>query len=224
MPHQRLLEFTTGERVPLGTIYCIGRNYADHIREMHAAREEEPVVFLKSPCAYVPDGGTIVPPRMGHVLHHEVEIVAVIGAVIHRVTTEQAQHAIVGYGVGIDATLRDVQQHAKERGLPWEKAKAFATSAPISRIIPSAAIPALEETEMGLMVNGQVRQQAVAKQMIWSVPELVMYLSQWFILEPGDVIFTGTPAGVGPLVPGDRVYAWLGEHVTLHVTVEHPPA
>ncbi|MCX8051256.1 MAG: fumarylacetoacetate hydrolase family protein [Chlorobi bacterium] len=221
---QSVIETTDGGTFPIGTIYCIGRNYADHAREMNATVPDEPIVFIKPPSAYLPDGGTIVAPAPGHTLHHEVEIVAAIGERLHRATLDDARKAIVGYAVGIDVTLRDVQQRAKERGLPWATAKAFATSAPISRIVPAPMVESLDRLAFGLAVNGVVRQTGFAGDMIWSVPELVAYLSRWFILQPGDVVFTGTPDGVGPLADGDRVRAWLGEYVALDVAVHVPPA
>ncbi|KXB97872.1 MAG: hypothetical protein AA908_00165 [Chlorobi bacterium NICIL-2] len=219
MPVGFLLEMLSGQSLPLGTIYCIGRNYADHAREMNAELPSEPVVFLKPPTSAISDGGTIrIPPNETNA-HHEVELVAVIGAELHNASLDDAHRAIAGYAVGIDVTLRDRQTHAKQHGLPWALAKGFATSAPISRIVPAEAIPAIGDVEFGLEVNGTVRQRATPRRMIWSVEELIVFLSRWFILVPGDVVFTGTPEGVGPLAEGDRVRAWLGDAVELRLDV-----
>ncbi|GIV54773.1 MAG: acylpyruvase [Candidatus Kapaibacterium sp.] len=222
--HPPLLTTTSGDAIGLGVIYCIGRNYADHAREMNAPRPVEPIVFIKPPSAYVPDGGTVVAPAAGHLLHHEVEVVAVIGTALSHATPEAAAGAIMGYAVGIDVTLRDVQQRAKAEGLPWAVAKGFATSAPISRVVPASQIDRLDRIEFGLAVNGIERQRGKPAQMLWSVEELVAYLSKWFVLQPGDVVLTGTPQGVGPLEDGDRVHAWLGDAVTLDVQVHVPKA
>ncbi len=219
MPAGFYLEMLSGQTLPLGTIYCIGRNYADHAREMNAELPSEPVVFLKPPTSATSDGGTIRIPPNEQNAHHEVELVAVIGAHLHHATLDDAHRAVVGYAVGIDVTLRDRQSQAKKHGLPWALAKGFATSAPISPIVPAEAIPTIDELEFGLEVNGTVRQRATPRQMIWSVGELIVFLSQWFILAPGDVVFTGTPEGVGPLVEGDRVRAWLGDVVEMRLDV-----
>jgi fumarylpyruvate hydrolase len=220
--HRRFLETTSGESIPLGTIYCIGRNYAEHAKEMQAAPPGEPIVFIKPPSAYVADGGMIVVPEAGHLVHHEVEIVAVIGRALHVASVEDAATAISGYAIGIDVTLRDLQQRAKAEGLPWAIAKGFATSAPISRVVPVQQVSTFAQTEFGLAVNGTSRQQGKPAEMIWSVPELISFLSRWFVLEPGDVVFTGTPSGVGSLADGDRVHAWFGSYVKLDVTVHIP--
>lgn len=219
-PHLRTL---TGEVIPLRTIYCIGRNYTAHAREMNVEPPTEPVVFIKPPTSSIGDGGTIRIPRGEGIVHHEVELVAVIGESLHKSTPEQAHRAIQGYAVGIDVTLRDRQMQAKQQGLPWALAKSFATSAPISAVVPIEMISELQELEFGLEVNGTVRQRSWPRIMIWSVEVLVAFLSRWFRLMPGDVVFTGTPDGVGPLTEGDRVRAWLGNLVELHVDVAFEP-
>ncbi len=216
------LQTLAGEQIKLGTIYCIGRNYREHAQEMNAPVPAEPVVFIKPPSAYVPDGGCIVAPEAGHLLHHEVEIVAVVGKVLRHASTADAASAIAGYAIGIDVTLRDIQQRAKEQGLPWSIAKGFATSAPMSHVVPAESIGSLDQLEFGLAVNGVERQRGTPSQMIWSVPELLAFLSKWFVLQAGDVVFTGTPEGVGPLANGDRIHAWLGDVVTLEVQVSIP--
>lgn len=214
-----LLETTDGNSILLGTIYCIGRNYPDHAREMNASVPDEPIVFLKPATSFIPTGGTILVPSGDHLVHHEVELVAVIGEPLHQATCQHAQRAIVGYAVGVDVTLRDLQAYAKAHGLPWALAKGFATSAPISPVVPAQQVEPIEQKEFGLAVNGQLRQRATPAAMIWPVPELVAYLSQWFVLQPGDVVFTGSPEGVGPLTDGDLVHAWLGDYATLEIHV-----
>ncbi|MCX7930215.1 MAG: fumarylacetoacetate hydrolase family protein [Chlorobi bacterium] len=213
------IEFANGRHVPLGTIYCIGRNYADHAREMNAAPPQEPIVFLKPPTAYISNGAAIRPPEAGHVLHHEVEVVVLIGEHLYRANLDEARAAIAAYAVGIDVTLRDLQSRAKHHGLPWAIAKGFATSAPISPFVPADSIASIDEVEFGLSVNSVIRQRGCPRSMIWSIPELLEYLSRWFVLQPGDVLFTGTPSGVGQLSENDVVHAWLGDYAQLDVVV-----
>lgn len=202
----------TAQELPVGKILCIGRNYAAHAKEMAADVPSEPVVFLKPSTALVPDGGTVIFPTFSRDLHHEVEMVVVIGASVRAVPESAALDAVAGYAVGLDMTLRDVQALAKKQGLPWTVAKGFDTSAPLSLAVDRSLVPDPGALTLTLRVNGQVRQQASTRDMIFSVPRLVSFLSGIFTLEPGDLIFTGSPEGVAGVRPGDVLEADL-EHV-----------
>jgi fumarylpyruvate hydrolase len=207
---------------PVHRIYCVGRNYAEHAREMGASGREAPFFFCKPADAVVrADPGPIeleYPDRTAD-LQHEVELVVAIGAPGYRVTVEQAERMVWGYAVGIDLTRRDLQAEAKRQGRPWEVGKAFDRSAPIGAIRPAAAVGDPGACRIWLNVNGRCRQQGTVSQMIWGVGETISQLSGFFELVPGDLIFTGTPAGVGPLAPGDRVEAGVDGIGTIRVHV-----
>jgi fumarylpyruvate hydrolase len=193
-------------------IYCVGRNYAEHAREMGASGREAPFFFCKPADAVVSTGsGPIViryPDRTAD-LQHEVELVVAIGAAGYRVPVEQAAPMVWGYAVGIDLTRRDLQADAKRQGRPWDVSKGFDRSAPIGAIRSASATGRLGPQRIWLDVNGRRRQEGTLSQMIWSVEETVSQLSEFFELTAGDLIFTGTPAGVGALLPGDRVEAGI---------------
>jgi 2-keto-4-pentenoate hydratase/2-oxohepta-3-ene-1,7-dioic acid hydratase in catechol pathway len=213
-------QFIDGSSLPVGTMYCIGRNYAAHAREMNASVPDDPIVFIKPPAAYVPDGGTIVIPTISKNVHHEVELVVVIGSDCVNVLPDHARGYIAGYGVGIDVTLRDVQSGAKQRGEPWAVAKGFVTSAPISNIVPVAQISDDTVIDVSLSVNGELRQRGNTSFMERNVAELVSYVARIFTLRKGDCIFTGTPEGVAQIISGDSMVATLNNYVSLHVTVQ----
>lgn len=191
---------------PVHRIYCVGRNYAAHARESGADPDREaPFFFTKAPDAVVQDGAGIpYPSRTGN-LHHEIELVVAIGRGGSNIAIENANGFIFGYAAGIDLTRRDLQNEAKQAGRPWDTAKGFDRSAPVSAIRPVAETGHPSSGRIWLEVNGTPRQAGDLGDMIWSVPETVAELSTLFELAPGDLIFTGTPAGVGPLAPGDRV-------------------
>ena len=197
----------TGERLRVGKIVAVGRNYADHVREMGNAPASPPVLFLKPASALVQDGGTLVLPADAGEVHHEVELVVVIGRTAKNVPAERALEHVLGYGVGLDMTLRDVQAAAKSKGEPWAIAKGFDTSAAISAVAPRAEVGDGSGLELALEINGETRQRANTSAMLRSVGELIAYASRWMRLDPGDLLFTGTPAGVGPVRPGDRLEA-----------------
>jgi fumarylpyruvate hydrolase len=209
----------TGQRFPIHRIYCVGRNYADHIREMGGAAEREPPVFFAKPAdAVVPNGATVpYPPRTSN-FHHEIELVIAIGRRGRNVGKENALEHVFGYAVGNDLTRRDLQHAAKQKGLPWDCSKAFDCSAPLGAIRP-ASEGHLSKGRIWLTVNGQLRQESDIAEMIWSVPEIIAELSTLFELEPGDLIFTGTPAGVGALKPGDGVAGGIEGLETLRHTI-----
>lgn len=200
------LPLSTGETRRAGTVYALGRNYAEHAREMNA--EPEPVVFLKPASALRPGGGTIAWPAGSRLVHHEVELVLLLGAGGTDLDEATAQRAIEAVAVGVDLTARDLQDAAKKGGKPWARSKGFPGSAPVSAFVPRAALGVpWSALDLELSVAGAVRQRDTAASMILSPPAIVALLSRWFDLRPGDVVFTGTPAGVGPLGPGEEVRA-----------------
>jgi len=192
---------------PVRRVYCVGRNYADHAREMGDSGREPPFFFAKPGDAVlsIADGevGTMPYPPRTQDLHHEIELVAALGSGGRDLTAEQAAACVWGYAIGLDMTRRDLQGAAKKSGRPWEVGKAFDHSAPIGPVHPIAATGALSQGRIALTVNGQERQVGDLSDMIWSVPEALAYLSTLFELKAGDLVFTGTPAGVGAVVPGD---------------------
>ncbi|AOD14264.1 fumarylacetoacetate hydrolase family protein [Xanthomonas fragariae] len=207
-----------GGSFPVHRIYCVGRNFADHAREMGAtapvskAERGQPTFFMKPADAIVVGHGDHIPyPPGTKELHHEVELVVALGcdAPAGELPVDQAERLIYGYGVGLDLTRRDLQAAAKAKGLPWDIAKGFDRSAPISELVHAGEVGALEALNLSLEVNGQVRQQSLLDQMIWNVPEILHELSKLYALRAGDLIFMGTPAGVGPLLPGDQFSARL---------------
>jgi 2-keto-4-pentenoate hydratase/2-oxohepta-3-ene-1,7-dioic acid hydratase in catechol pathway len=201
---------------PVHRIYCVGRNFAEHAREMGAeapaAKSERgrPVFFLKPVDAIVVDG--VVPyPRGTRELHHEVELVVALGrdAPPGELAVADAPALVFGYGVGLDLTRRDLQAQAKAKGLPWDIGKAFDASAPLSEIVPAAAVGDLSTRTLSLEVNGGLRQHGALSDLIWNVADILHELSKLYALRAGDLVFMGTPAGVGPLQPGDSFRASL---------------
>ena len=205
------------QEIQVSCLYGIGLNYADHAQEMGAQRPAEPVVFIKPVSALMPGGGELAYPRQTTALHHEVEIVLLLGQDGFELDLAAAQERILGVAIGLDLTLRDRQQEAKQAGRPWATAKGFAGSAPVSTFLPVEEMD-LNALDFSLHVNGELRQQGKSSDMLFSAAELVMHLSQYFQLCRGDLIFTGTPAGVGPLFPGDQLEAVLGSlHLPLQI-------
>ncbi|KFC71785.1 Fumarylacetoacetate hydrolase family protein [Devosia sp. LC5] len=184
-------------------IYCVGRNYAEHIREMGNDEREPPFFFAKPADAVVVGGAAIpYPPQTGD-FHHEIELVVAIGKEGADIPAEQALAHVYGYAAGLDMTRRDIQALAKKSGRPWEMAKAFDHSAPIGTIEPASEIGHPDKGAITLSVNGVVRQKGDLAEQIWSVSEAIAYLSGFVTLKPGDIIMTGTPSGVGAVVKGD---------------------
>jgi 2-keto-4-pentenoate hydratase/2-oxohepta-3-ene-1,7-dioic acid hydratase in catechol pathway len=199
------------------TVYCVGRNYAAHAKEMKAEVPRAPVLFLKPVSALVHSGRKIVLPSASRQVDHEVEVVVALAGGGKNIPVEKALDFVAGYGVGIDVTARDLQEGAKKAGLPWTVAKGFDTFAPLSDF-QSRSQMGDGPFEFKLSVNGTVRQEASTREMIFSFAELIHYLSTIFTLNTGDLIFTGTPSGVGPLVSGDDVLAELGSlRLAMHV-------
>jgi fumarylpyruvate hydrolase len=194
------------QRFPVHRIYCVGRNYAEHVREMGANPERDaPFFFCKPADAVVSNHSSIPFPSSTQDLHHEVELVVAIGEAAEKLSIDRAEACIFGYSVGIDLTRRDLQAQAKQHGRPWDTAKGFDHSAPIADIVAVADCGLITDASISLSVNGEVRQRGKIADLIWSIPEILVELSHLFSLQPGDLIFTGTPAGVGRLVPGDEL-------------------
>ncbi len=194
----------TTQRFPVRRIYCVGRNYAEHAREMGSDPRLPPVFFTKPADAIVANGVTIpFPPRTGN-FHHEVELVVAIGRSGRNIPAAQALGHVFGYATGNDLTRRDLQLAAKKEGLPWDSSKGFDASAPVSAIRP-ASLGHVQNGRIWLSVNGEMRQDSDIGEMIWKVPDIIAELSTLFDLKVGDLIYTGTPAGVGALRPGDRI-------------------
>jgi fumarylpyruvate hydrolase len=207
------------ERFPVHRIYCVGRNYAAHAREMgHDPQREAPFFFTKPADAVVANDSQLPFPSRTTDLHHEIELVVALGIGGENIGISQAASHIFGYAVGLDLTRRDLQAKAKEKGRPWDAAKGFDRSAPISAITPADAVD-LVDSKIWLKVNGELRQQGALADMIWSVPEIIAELSTLFELAPGDLIFTGTPAGVGPIRSNDRLEGGVDGLDTLRVTL-----
>lgn len=206
--------------LPIGTIYCIGRNYVEHAQELGNAVPKQPIVFLKPKSAVCFDGGTILLPTQSKEVQHEVELVIAIGKGCKTISQNSALNHVAGIGVGIDLTARDIQQIAKEKGHPWSIAKGFDTFAPISNFVPLSSIISIQNLSLELKVNGQTRQSGNTSDMIFSCEFLISYLSNIFTLYPGDLIFTGTPQGVSALNSGDILEASLNKSLAqLSLTV-----
>lgn len=203
---------------PVRRVYCVGRNYAEHAKEMGFTGREDPFFFNKPSDALlnVADGQTgemPYPPKTGN-LHYEIELVVALNKGGRDLTAEQAAECVWGYAIGLDMTRRDLQGEAKKQGRPWEVGKAFDQSAPIGPLHPREQVGTLGSGAISLSVNGDVKQSSDLSQMIWNVAESIAYLSGLFELKAGDIIFTGTPEGVGPVVAGDTLVgavAGLGE-------------
>lgn len=197
-------------RWPVRRIFCVGRNYADHVREMGGDPTREPPIFFSKPAdaAVEPAQAIPYPPRTGD-LHHEVELVVALGAGGANISPEDAPGCVYGYAVGNDLTRRDLQSVARKAGAPWDMAKGFDCSAPLGEIHPASEVGHPARGRIWLAVNGVLRQESDLGSMIWSVPEIIAELSTYVALRPGDLIFTGTPEGVGPLRVGDRVTAGI---------------
>ena len=200
--------FGSSERFPIRRVFCVGRNYAAHAREMGSNPDREPPFFFTKPAdAVVPAEGALPYPPATQDLHHEIELVVALRSGGADIPADEALAKVWGYGVGLDLTRRDLQAAAKENGRPWDMAKGFDASAPCSPLRPVSSFghPS-EDACIRISVNGTVRQEGTLDEMIWPIPDIIAHLSRLVTLAPGDLIFTGTPSGVGALVPGDRVH------------------
>ncbi len=193
---------------PVHRIYCVGQNYSDHVKEMGGdAKTGSPVFFSKPADAIVINNAAVNYPGMTSELHHEVELVVALSSGGKNISVEQALDTVFGYAVGVDFTRRDLQAQAKSKGKPWDTAKGFDQSAPVSEIVPVQDGVHPGDAGIWLSINGEIRQQAKLQEMIWSVPEIIAELSRYYELRAGDIIFTGTPAGVAATVAGDHIKA-----------------
>ena len=198
------------DRFPVRRILCVGRNYADHVREMGGdPRSEPPIFFTKPADAVVASGSTVPYPPQTTNLHHEVELVVALHRACVNVAAGQALQHVFGYAVGNDLTRRDLQNNARDKRLPWDMSKGFDASAQIGAITLAEQFGTPQDQRIWLKVNGEPRQQSTLAGMIWSVPEIIAALSTFVALQPGDLIYTGTPDGVGPLHRGDHVTAGI---------------
>lgn len=200
---------SSGDNLPVGKILCLGRNYAEHAREMQSNIPTTPILFLKPPSALIHNGEAIMLPKISQHVHHEVELVVAIGKIGKFIPSTEAYSHVLGYGIGLDMTLRDVQDVAKKNGSPWSVAKGFDTSAPVSDIVPAARIQDPRALTITCKVNGIIRQQCSTGEMIFTIDKIIEYISSIFTLETGDLIFTGTPSGVGEVRSGDTIEAEL---------------
>ncbi len=201
-------------------ILCIGRNYADHIAELNNERPAEPVIFLKPDTAILKDNEPFYHPDFSNDIHHEVEIVLKINKVGKNIEAKFAHKYYDEIGIGIDFTARDLQSKLKEKGLPWEKAKAFNDSAPISGFIKKEELGDLKNLQFDLKINGQTRQTGDTAMMLWDFDEIIAEMSRYFTLKTGDLIFTGTPAGVGKVNIGDNLIASIGDNEMLNFEIK----
>lgn len=193
--------------IPIGKLLCIGRNYAGHAAEMKGEVPEEPMVFLKPASSVIRSEETVRLPPQSEEVHHEIELVTVIGQEGWKIPEAEALDHVAAYAVGLDITARDLQSQAKERRNPWSLAKGFDTFAPLGPLASPDTVENPQEVTLQLRVNGEVRQEASTHHMIFPVAELIHYCSQIFTLYPGDLLYTGTPSGVGPVEDGDVVDA-----------------
>jgi 2-keto-4-pentenoate hydratase/2-oxohepta-3-ene-1,7-dioic acid hydratase in catechol pathway len=215
----------SAETIEVRKIFCIGRNYGDHAKEMNADIPEAPVFFLKPSTAIIGEAGVIRIPSISKELHHEVEMTVLLGRGGKDISRGNALNLVAGYGIGLDMTLRDVQNDAKKKGLPWTLAKGFDTSAPLSAFVAAEQVPDPHDLDLKLNVNGITRQQSNTKNFLFKIDELIAYISRFFTFERGDIIFTGTPEGVAPAASGDQLEAQLFSPkqavlVSLHVSVQ----
>ena len=206
-------------RFPVRRIFCVGRNYVAHIREMGGDERDPPFYFTKPADAIVPTGGTIdYPPKTSN-LHYECELVVAIGKGGRDIPESNALDHVYGYAVGLDMTRRDVQGALRDKGRPWDMGKAFDQSAPIGMIHPVSQVGHVLKGPIWLKVNGETKQDSVLELMIWNVQETIANLSGFVTLAPGDLIYTGTPDGVGPVVPGDRMHGHIDGLSDIEITV-----
>ncbi|MED5515827.1 MAG: fumarylacetoacetate hydrolase family protein [SAR324 cluster bacterium] len=205
---------------PVHRIYCVGQNYANHAREMGSNPEREAPFFFSKPAdAVCPDGSRLAFPLATENLNHEIELVVAIGKKGTNILAAEARDYVFGYAVGLDLTRRDLQSEAKKKGRPWATAKGFDNSAPCSALHPVSQVGHIERGKITLYVNGELRQEGDISEMIWTVEEVISALSGFFELRPGDLIFTGTPAGVGPVQKGDKLKGEVENLAKLNITV-----
>ncbi len=211
----RVHRFLDGGQAPtLGKVVCVGRNYAEHAKELGHAVPERPLLFMKPATSVVPLEEPIHWPVEEGICHHETELSVLIGTTLCRAHAEEARHAIIGWGIGLDLTLRDLQDKLKKAGHPWERAKAFDGAAPMSPFLRTDQWPKdWQDVHFGLLIDGVERQRGHTADMLMPILALLVHISHTFTLCPGDVVMTGTPAGVGPLVSGQQLTLTLHDRV-----------
>jgi len=208
------------QRFPVRRVYCVGRNYAAHTIEMGGDPDRQvPFFFQKNPDNLITDGADFPYPDKSNDVHHEIEMIVALHKGGKNIPIESALDCVWGYSVSLDMTRRDLQGECKKAGRPWEIGKAFEHSAPSSELVPVSEIGHPVDGDIWLKVNGEIRQQGDLNHMIWKVPEIISYLSGLFTLAPGDVILTGTPAGVGPVNRGDQLHGHIEGVGDLHCKV-----
>ncbi len=211
------------ERYAVSRIFCVGRHSAPHAREMGFDPDREPpFYFNKTPCDLVPSGATVPYPPGTQNYHHEMELVIAIGKPVFRVSPDQALDAVWAYGCGLDTTRRDLQIKSREMGRPWDFGKDFENAAVMGELVPASDVGHLSAGRIYLDVNGVTRQDANLKDLIWSVPEIVSNLSHYYHLQPGDLIYTGTPEGVGAVQPGDQLVGGIDGLGSIALTIGEP--
>lgn len=192
-----------------GKAVCVGRNYAEHAKELNNPIPHSPLLFIKPATAFVDMAKPIVLPSGLGDCHHELEVALLIGKTLFKAAPDEVMTGVLGYGLALDLTLRDLQSELKNKGHPWERAKAFDGACPLSAFVPSAAVPDWRRLQLRLTRNGRLQQDGLTQDMIFAVEDLLANISHSFTLNPGDIVLTGTPAGVGPLQLGDRLKAEL---------------
>jgi fumarylpyruvate hydrolase len=212
----------TSQKFLVRRIYCVGRNYVAHVREMGGDEARDPPIFFQKPADSIVLDGTSIPyPPMTSNYHYELELVVAIKKGGRDISPEDALDHIYGYGIGLDMTRRDLQMDLGKIGLPWEVGKAFDNSCPCGPIYPVEEVGHVQEGSIRLTVDGVAKQDSDLSLMIWKVPEIIANLSKFFSLQPGDIILTGTPAGVGPVVPGSELVGSIDKLGTLRVQISN---
>jgi len=209
----------SNESFPVRRIYCIGRNYADHAIEMGHDPNKEPPFFFQKNAQNVDTSGTFPYPPQTSDVHHEMELVVALKSGGADISLENALEHVYGYGLGLDMTRRDLQGEAKKLGRPWEVGKSFEKSAPMSELVPASETGHLDQGRICLKVNGEIKQDGDLNQMIWKVPEMIAYLSRFYDIAGGDLIMSGTPAGVGPIQRGDKMECEIENLSTMTIEV-----
>jgi 5-carboxymethyl-2-hydroxymuconate isomerase len=195
----------------VGKIVCVGQNYIKHIEELNSIKSNNPLIFMKPSTSILPEGNTIILPEYSNEVHHETELALLIGKEAKNIKPGEWSNYVCGAGIALDLTLRDIQTEAKKKGHPWTVCKGFDGSCPISKFVPIESISDIQKLKIQLSVNDIIRQDGFSGDMIWSVDELLVYITKIFTLEQGDIVLTGTPAGVSKLNPGDHLLAKISE-------------
>lgn len=206
-------------RFPVRRIYCVGRNYLEHIRELGNDEKQPPIFFSKPADAIVQDGSTIPYASVTQNLHYELELAVALQSGGYNIAEAEALSHIYGYAVALDMTRRDIQKQLSSKGNPWDVAKGFDQSCPVGTLHPASAVGHFSAGKIQLKVNGEVKQDSDLSLMIWNVPQIIAELSRYFDLQAGDLILTGTPAGVGPVVPGDVMVGSIEKLGSLTISV-----